>query len=79
MPSACTGIATKEAIFERFDIPAEKGRAGVQDPTLKAGGNAIDAGARLPNISDDFAGKVPDLGAHEFGKPVPHYGPRPEE
>jgi len=25
---------------------------------------------------EDFVGKAPDLGAHEFGKPAPHYGPR---
>jgi len=27
-------------------------------------------------IAGDPAGKAPDLGAHEFGKPVPHDGPR---
>lgn len=73
------GIRVKKAeIFERFDVPAEKGRAALQNLTLKAGCNAIDAGARLPNINDDFAGKAPDLGAHEFGRPVAHYGPRPK-
>jgi len=30
----------------------------------------------LPNVNDDFAGKAPDCGAIEFGKPMPHYGPR---
>ena len=30
----------------------------------------------LPNINDDFAGKAPDLGAIEFGQPLPHFGPR---
>jgi hypothetical protein len=33
----------------------------------------------LPNINDDFEGKAPDAGAIEFGKPVPHYGPRSKE
>ena len=33
-------------------------------------------GVRLPNVNDDFTGKEPDLGAHEFGQPLPHYGPR---
>jgi hypothetical protein len=33
----------------------------------------------LPNINDDFEGKAPDAGAIEFGKPLPHYGPRPQE
>ena len=45
--------------------------------TLKPGGGAIDAGQALPNLCDDFAGKAPDFGAYEFGRPAPHYGPRP--
>lgn len=69
----------KEEIFERFDIPAEKGRAELQNLILKAGCNAIDAGVRLPNIVDDFAGQAPDLGAHESGRPVAQYGPRAEK
>ena len=72
-------LVKKEEIFERFNLPAEKGRAEVQDLTLKAGCNAIDAGVRLPNVSENFVGNAPDLGAHEFGKPVAHYGPRPEK
>lgn len=66
----------KEEIFERFELPVERGWAKVQDLTLKAGSNAVDAGAPLPNIIEDFAGKAPDLGAHESGKPVMTYGPR---
>jgi hypothetical protein len=38
---------------------------------------AIDAGCILPNVNDGFTGRAPDLGALEFGQPVPHYGPRP--
>lgn len=73
------GVRVKKAeIFERFDIPAEKGRADLQDLTLKPGCNAIDAGVRLPNVADNFAGKAPDLGAHESGRPLAHYGPRAE-
>ncbi len=44
---------------------------------LREGSNAIDAGTVLPTVTDGFTGKAPDLGAHEFGKPAPHYGPRP--
>jgi hypothetical protein len=44
--------------------------------TLKSGGKAIDAGVPLPGINDGYTGRAPDLGAHEFGKPLPHYGPR---
>jgi hypothetical protein len=37
---------------------------------------AIDRGTELPTITDGFTGRAPDLGALEFGKPAPHYGPR---
>lgn len=43
---------------------------------LKAGSRAVDAGVRLANVNDDFAGKAPDLGALELGRPEPHWGPR---
>jgi hypothetical protein len=46
---------------------------------LKEGANAIDAGTVIPNLVEDYAGKAPDLGAHEFGKAAPHYGPRAME
>jgi hypothetical protein len=32
----------------------------------------------LPNVTDGFSGKAPDLGAIELGQPMPHYGPRNE-
>jgi len=35
------------------------------------------AGRALPNLCDDFVGAASDLGAHELGRPEPHYGPRP--
>jgi hypothetical protein len=43
---------------------------------LKAGGRAVDAGIRLPNVNDRHSGKAPDLGAYELGRPRPTYGPR---
>jgi hypothetical protein len=46
------------------------------DFRLKPGSAAIDKGAVLPSITDGFTGTAPDLGALEFGQPVPHYGPR---
>ena len=49
-----------------------------QDFRLKPGSPAVDAGVELPNITDGFAGKAPDLGAIEEGQPMPHYGPRTE-
>ena len=47
------------------------------DLRLKKGSAAIDAGVALPNITDGYTGKAPDLGAYEYGVPLPHYGPRP--
>jgi len=43
---------------------------------LKSDSAAIDRGVALPNITDGFTGRAPDLGALEFGQPPPHYGPR---
>ena len=48
------------------------------DLRLRKGTAALDAGLPLPGFNDGFAGKAPDLGAYEFGSPLPHYGPRPE-
>jgi len=47
------------------------------DFRLKPGSAAIDRGVVLPNVTDGFAGKAPDLGALEAGQAPPHYGPRP--
>lgn len=48
------------------------------DFRLKPGSAAIDRGIALPNVTDGFAGKAPDLGALEAGQPLPIYGPRPQ-
>jgi hypothetical protein len=47
------------------------------DFRLKPGSPVIDRGIPLPNVTDGFAGRAPDLGAIEFGEQPPHYGPRP--
>jgi hypothetical protein len=47
------------------------------DFRLREGAVAIDRGVLLPGVNSDFTGKAPDLGALEFGKPLPVYGPRP--
>jgi hypothetical protein len=46
------------------------------DFRLKPGTPAVDRGMVLPNVTDDFTGSGPDLGALEIGKPAPRYGPR---
>jgi hypothetical protein len=66
----------KEQIFADWSIPAEPARVEPQHLTLKAGSEALDAGAVVPNIADDFVGNAPDLGAYEFGGEMPDYGPR---
>lgn len=67
----------KEEIFETYAVPAKPGRVEPFTAALKAGCNAVDAGAPVPNLVEDFGGKAPDLGAHESGKPAARYGPRP--
>ena len=47
-----------------------------RDFRLKTGSAAIDKGVALQTINDDFTGRAPDLGALEFDRPLPHYGPR---
>ena len=48
------------------------------DFRLKPDSAAVDRGVALPNVSEEFTGRAPDLGALEIGKPAPHYGPRPQ-
>jgi len=69
---------TRDDCFETFDVPtAPPSPVPAQTMTLKAGCNAIDAGALLPNVDDGaFAGAAPDLGAHEYNRPPAVYGPR---
>ncbi|MDX2270212.1 MAG: hypothetical protein NW208_19075 [Bryobacter sp.] len=43
---------------------------------LRQGAKVIDKAAKLPTLNDDYTGAGPDLGALEFGRPEPHYGPR---
>jgi hypothetical protein len=70
----------KEDIFEIQDTPAYAAEPfSANRLTLKPLCAAIDAGQSLPNLCDDFEGAAPDLGAYEFGRAVPHYGPRTQD
>ena len=74
------GLEVDYDVFVRA-APAEEGRTyqpGDVDLRLRAGSVAVDAGEVLPNVNDRFGGRKPDLGCHELGQPLPHYGPRPE-
>ncbi len=49
--------------------------ASARDFRLKPGRKAVDAGVPIPTVNDGFAGRAPDLGALEVGRPEPKYGP----
>jgi hypothetical protein len=60
------------------DLPAAQ-RLAVADAVdfrLRAGSAAVDRGVVLRNVTDDFSGTAPDLGALEMGQSLPVYGPR---
>jgi hypothetical protein len=67
----------KEDIFENWELPVEPRRIAPLHLPLRKGCIAVDAGDVLPNLTGDFLDKAPDLGAYEFGSPLPQYGPRP--
>jgi hypothetical protein len=79
-----TGLE-EHGLMADYDIfvnaqPPERGRTaapGEYDLRLKAGAKVIDAGVALPQVTDGFTGKAPDLGCYELGREPPHYGPRP--
>lgn len=75
------GVVVEYGIFQRvtppdIDDPQRVYDSANYDFRLRPGSAAIDAGMELPNVTDGFAGKAPDLGAIELGQPTPHYGPR---
>ena len=77
------GVELDESIFENVPLPDPQKRGAVYpvagyDFQLKKDSKAIDAGCILPNVTDSFTGKAPDLGALEYGQEVPVYGPRKE-
>jgi len=47
------------------------------DFRLRPDSAAVDAGMSIPQITDGFRGKAPDLGAIECGELFPQVGPRP--
>jgi hypothetical protein len=59
-------LATVQRLYKLDDV----------DVRLRAGSAAIDKGVVIPNVTDGFSGAAPDLGAIEYGQPVPRYGPR---
>ena len=47
------------------------------DASLARGSRAVDAGARLPGVTNGYAGRAPDLGALERCRRRPRFGIRP--
>jgi hypothetical protein len=88
--SAATG-QDRNSILVDYDIFMNVRRLDAQDISslqnlykaadfdfrLKPGSAAVDRGTVLPNVTDGFLGKSPDLGALETGAATVHYGPRP--
>ena len=76
------GIEVDFDIFESLAPPDPANRHAVyhaDGPELSAEAGrskAVDAGVAIPTVNDGFAGRAPDLGALEVGKPQPRYGPR---
>lgn len=78
------GITVDIDIFENMTLPDHETPHAVYSPNeisfrLKGNSNAIDAGIPLHNINDGFTGSAPDLGALEYGKDEPIYGPRKQQ
>jgi hypothetical protein len=74
------GIEVDFDIFEKLTPPNPANRHAVYHAMdlnfrLKPGSKAVDAGAPIPTINDNFTGRAPDLGALEVGAPEPKYGP----
>ncbi len=68
-------------IFEKMVPPDPSKRHAVYHQMdlnfrLKPDSKAVDAGLAIPTVNDGFAGRAPDLGAVETGKPELKYGPR---
>jgi hypothetical protein len=78
------GVMVDLDSFVHVTMPSADDPQHVYNPAdfdfrLKPTSPAVDAGVELPNITDGFAGKAPDLGALEAGGALPHYGPREEK
>lgn len=65
--------------FQSFEVTKEM--PGAETPLLRLStqSSAKDAGVSVPNLSDHFEGKSPDLGAFELGRSLPRHGPRTDD
>jgi hypothetical protein len=75
------GMEVDYDIFVNLKPPSATDRHGLYHAVdlnfvLKPGAKVVDAGLPLANVNDGYAGKAPDLGALEVGKPLPVFGAR---
>jgi hypothetical protein len=78
------GGRSKRIVGEKHSVWAKPEFTDVTkgDMRLKEEQPCVDAGDIIKGINDEvpapyqYKGKAPDLGAHEFGTPLPLYGPR---
>ena len=76
-PGDCAGVLSHPPAIPPRDKKQVPTQYNVDDFMPMEHSSAIDrASDILPNINDEYAGNAPDLGAIEFGKALPHYGPR---
>jgi hypothetical protein len=70
--------ASRVTMVRYGKIPVEvDGEARIiTDPVVTVANPAVDAGAVIPGFNDDFAGRAPDLGAFEQGRPPLQFGRR---
>jgi hypothetical protein len=66
----------RHATFVDYRPPTNPARQPRPVLVLRPDGPAVDAGARVPNLTEGFVGSAPDLGAFEVGGVQPHFGPR---
>lgn len=74
-------IDPKTCFKSGLTVPEDPNKAFTGDEVdgrLSKESDALDKGVRMPGFNDFYTGKAPDLGCYEYGKPVPHYGPRPK-
>lgn len=75
------GLEVEFSDFEDLAPPDPRQRHAVYHAmdlnfALKPTSKAVDSGVVIPTVNDGYAGKGPDLGALEVGRPAPKYGPR---
>jgi hypothetical protein len=67
---------TTKVKYGKFPIQRGDKTVTITDPVITVPNPVVDLGVRLANFNDDYAGKAPDLGAFELGRPPIRFGRR---